>query len=93
MLYSCSRLPPAQTMMGLGIYAMSTVFTTAMGVTAKMGGEVGMPVMQITLARGLVVLCLVSLPQLLYERVNPWGVRRWLLLLRGVLGWASGFTL
>lgn len=79
-------------MLGLFIYALSTLFTTLMAITAKLAGANGMPVMVITFVRGAVVL-LFSIPPLIMERANPIGNRVGLLLVRGVLGWASGATL
>lgn len=79
-------------MLGLLIYALSTLFTTLMAITAKLAGANGMPVMVITFVRGAVVL-LFSIPPLIIERANPIGKRVGLLLVRGVLGWASGATL
>lgn len=79
-------------MFGLLIYALSTLFTTLMSITAKLAGANGMPVMVITFVRGAVVL-LFSIPPLIMERANPVGNRVGLLLVRGVLGWASGATL
>lgn len=81
-----------KTMLGLFIYALSTLFTTLMAITAKLAGANGMPVMVITFVRGAVVL-IFSIPPLIIERANPIGNRVGLLLVRGVLGWASGATL
>lgn len=82
----------SKPMLGLCIYALSTLFTTLMSITAKLAGANGMPVMIITLMRGAVVLVF-SIPPLIIERANPVGNRVGLLLFRGLLGWASGATL
>lgn len=90
-------LPPLShgrkaALFGLAVYALSTLCTTAMSVTAKMAGSAGMPVMQITLFRGAVVT-LFGLPPLIVRGVHPLGNARGLLLFRGVLGWLSGVAL
>ncbi|KAL4421372.1 hypothetical protein ABPG75_010663 [Micractinium tetrahymenae] len=77
-------------LVGLGYNALSTVFGTGMSLFAKVSGRQGIGVFEIVLTRSL-ILVLFTGPELLYFKTNPFRDRnrRWLLVLRGVLGFMS----
>ncbi|EFN50789.1 hypothetical protein CHLNCDRAFT_142523 [Chlorella variabilis] len=77
-------------MIGLAFNALSTLFGTGMSLFAKISGSQGIGVFNIVLTRSL-ILVLFTGPELFYHRVNPFHDRRrrWLLVLRGVLGFCS----
>ena len=65
----------------------SALSFSLMGVCVKtLGGRI--PVTEVVLARSLVSL-LLSVLMLRQAGLNPWGQRRWLLVLRGVIGTAA----
>ena len=65
----------------------SALSFSLMGVCVKtLGGRI--PVTEVVLARSLVSL-LLSVVMLRQAGLNPWGQRRWLLVLRGVIGTAA----
>lgn len=65
----------------------SALSFSLMGVCVKtLGGRI--PVTEVVLARSLVSL-LLSVVMLRQAGLNPWGERRWLLVLRGVIGTAA----
>jgi len=65
----------------------SALSFSLMGVCVKtLGGRI--PVTEVVLARSLVSL-LLSVVMLRQAGMNPWGQRRWLLVLRGVIGTAA----
>lgn len=79
-----------QETIGLLFNALSTVFGTGMSLFAKISGSQGIGVFEIVMTRSL-LLVLFTGPELLYFRTNPFQDkrRRWLLVLRGVLGFCS----
>ena len=67
----------------------SALSFSLMGVCVKaLGGRI--PVVEVVLARSLVSL-LLSVAMLRQAGLNPWGQRRWLLVLRGLIGTAALF--
>ncbi len=65
----------------------SALSFSLMGVCVKaLGGRI--PVTEVVLARSVVSL-LLSMVMLRQAGLNPWGQRRWLLVLRGVIGTAA----
>ena len=65
----------------------SALSFSLMGVCVKaLGGRI--PVTEVVLARSVVSL-LLSVVMLRQAGLNPWGQRRWLLVLRGVIGTAA----
>ncbi|PRW32584.1 Solute carrier family 35 member G1 [Chlorella sorokiniana] len=85
-----ARAAHRRELRGLGLNALSTLFGTGMSLFAKISGSQGIGVFEIVLTRSL-ILVLFTAPELIFYRVNPFRDhnRRWLLVLRGVLGFAS----
>jgi drug/metabolite transporter (DMT)-like permease len=77
-----ARLPT-----GVGYMLASAFFFSLMSLQVKAAGR-GLPSQEIVLARGLVSL---ALSYWLVRRAGiwPWGRRRWILILRGLLGFAA----
>ncbi|PRW33720.1 Solute carrier family 35 member G1 [Chlorella sorokiniana] len=75
---------------GLLLNALATVFGAGMSLFAKISGREGVGVFEIVLTRSFILL-LFTTPDLLRHRVNPFEDprRRWLLVLRGVLGFLA----
>ncbi|KAL4431067.1 hypothetical protein ABPG75_006323 [Micractinium tetrahymenae] len=86
-LFQRLRAPPAVA--GLLLQLGSSFFVSLMSIVAKLAGQMGLPVMELVLARSLVLLA-VSAATLARQGADarwPWrSARRWLLLLRGCLG-------
>lgn len=76
------RFPP-----GIRYMAASAFFFSLMSLFVKLAGR-SLPTMEIVLARGLVVL-VVTRGLLARRGVSPWGSRRGLLLVRGLLGFTA----
>lgn len=67
-----------------GFMLSSAISFSLMGVCVKAIGN-RIPVAEVVLARSAVSLVL-SIVMLRQKRLNPWGRRRWLLVVRGVIG-------
>ena len=76
------RFPP-----GIRYMAASALCFSVMSVLVKLAGR-SLPTMEIVLARGVVIL-LVTRSLLARRGVSPWGRRKGVLLLRGLLGFAA----
>ncbi len=72
---------------GIRYMLASAFFFSLMSLFVKAAGH-GLPSQEIVLARGVVTLVL-SYWLVRRARVSPWGNRRWILLLRGLLGFAA----
>ncbi|KAL4425097.1 hypothetical protein ABPG77_010411 [Micractinium sp. CCAP 211/92] len=87
LLQRVRQSPPAVA--GLLLQLGSTLCVSLMSIVAKLAGQLGLPVMELVLARSLVLLA-VSAGALARQGPAarwPWhSARRWLLLLRGCLG-------
>lgn len=73
---------------GISLYALSTVFMSAMMILVKMLGKWGISVFIVLVIRSATVL-VCALVNLTKDRTNPWGNRRKLLALRGFLGFGG----
>ena len=76
------RFPP-----GIRFMVASAFCFSVMSVLVKLAGR-SLPTMEIVLARGVVIL-VVTRALLARRGVSPWGHRKGLLLLRGLLGFAA----
>ena len=65
--------------------AIGAFWFSVMSLLVKLAGRSGLPSMEIVLARAVITLAL-SWAAVRHAGVSPWGTRRDLLLLRGVLG-------
>jgi drug/metabolite transporter (DMT)-like permease len=72
---------------GLRYAVAGAFFFSLMSASAKLAGS-RLPTQEIVLIRGLVVSAL-TLLMLRRRGISPWGTERWLLLLRGLLGYAA----
>lgn len=81
-------------MLGLALYALSTVCGTGMSLCAKLAGRGGVGVFEVVLFRSLTLLAF-TIPELLWRRLNPFEDprRRWAYILRGALGFLSTSSL
>ncbi|KAL6774433.1 hypothetical protein ACKKBG_A24995 [Auxenochlorella protothecoides x Auxenochlorella symbiontica] len=76
-------------LVGLWLFVLSTFFGTGMSLCAKLLARQGVPVFEVVLVRSLTLLAF-TVPVLVRQKVNPFGdQRRWLYVLRGVLGFGS----
>lgn len=73
---------------GLLLYALSTIFMSAMMILVKLLGKWGISVFIVLVIRSVTVL-LLALLNLWRDGDNPWGHRRQLLTLRGILGFGG----
>ncbi|KAL4458074.1 hypothetical protein ABPG75_012939 [Micractinium tetrahymenae] len=84
--------PPGgpRELQGLMLNALATVFGAGMSLFAKISGSHGISVFEIVLTRSLILVAFTG-PDLLHRRCNPFADprRRWLLVLRGVLGFLA----
>jgi drug/metabolite transporter (DMT)-like permease len=72
---------------GVRFMLASAFFFSLMSLLVKVAGR-GMPSQEIVLARGIVTLVL-SYWMVKRARIYPWGNRRWILVLRGLFGFAA----
>ena len=73
--------------LGLRHMAVAAFFFSLMSLLVKISGR-SLPVMEVVMARGVVSLVL-AWGQMRAARIDPWGNRRALLALRGVLGFTG----
>jgi drug/metabolite transporter (DMT)-like permease len=81
-------IKPDRTALGLGSYALSSVFLASMLSFAKILGQREMPVFEILLARSSTIL-VIALIICAKDGVNPFGNRRGLLAVRGIFGFGA----
>lgn len=77
---------------GLGLAGIATVFQAIMSVCAKILGQSGVPVFEILLVRGIMVLSISYMRAVTTtQHTFPYalGKRKWLLVLRGCLGFGA----
>ncbi|DBB16082.1 hypothetical protein WJX82_007470 [Trebouxia sp. C0006] len=77
---------------GLGLAGIATVFQAIMSVCAKTLGQSGVPVFEILLVRGIMVLSISYMKAVTAtQHTFPYalGKRKWLLVLRGCLGFGA----
>ncbi len=72
---------------GVRFMLASAFFFSLMSMLVKLAGR-GLPSQEIVLARAIVSLAL-SYALVKRAGVSPWGVRRWILVVRGLLGFAA----
>ena len=72
---------------GVRYMLASAFFFSLMSLQVKLAGR-GLPSQEIVLARGVVTLVL-SYWLVRRAKLSPWGRRRWILVLRGLLGFAA----
>ena len=72
---------------GVRFMLASAFFFSLMSLLVKVAGR-GLPSQEIVLVRGVVTLVL-SYWMVKRARIYPWGNRRWILVLRGLLGFAA----
>lgn len=77
-----------RAVLGLGLYALSSVFLATMLICAKTLKQHGFPVWQNLLARSLSIMTF-ALIACARQRVNPFGNRRGLLAVRGMFGFGA----
>lgn len=77
-----------RAVLGLGLYALSSVFLATMLICAKTLKQHGFPVWQNLLARSLSIMTF-ALIACARQGVNPFGNRRGLLAVRGVFGFGA----
>ncbi|KAL3152754.1 hypothetical protein ABBQ38_012341 [Trebouxia sp. C0009 RCD-2024] len=82
----------SKRMKGLGLAGVATVFQAVMSVCAKILGRSGIPVFEILLVRGIMILSISYMKAVTAtQHTFPYalGQRKWLLLLRGCLGFGA----
>ena len=73
------QLPDLQpAVLGLGLQAGSTFLVSVMSLVAKLAGGLGVPVMEVVLARSLVLVGMSTAMLARQEKPEwPWKSRRW----------------
>lgn len=82
----------SKRMKGLGLAGIATVFQAVMSVCAKILGQSGIPVFEILLVRGIMVLSISYMKAVTTTQhtfPHALGQRKWLLVLRGCLGFGA----
>lgn len=82
----------AKRLKGLGLAGVATVFQAVMSVCAKILGQSGIPVFEILLVRGIMVLSISYMKAVTSTQhtfPHALGQRKWLLVLRGCLGFGA----
>ncbi|KAK9840446.1 hypothetical protein WJX74_009986 [Apatococcus lobatus] len=77
-----------QTSVGLLLYAISTIFAAGMNTCAKLLSKGGLPVFEILLVRSFLMTAAAG-GAIINTKISPWGTRRKLLVVRGLLGFLS----